>query len=365
MGARSLAAVVVVAALAGCGGSFTPPRARAPRLDDDAARCQDAARRGSPIVTEWSAAEKAALQARLREGALAVEFTGCTMRPLPGCRPRGSYRWQRTTLARDTIDIQSDDELFAKLPLGAASLEGELARSGRLAVQTTVGGQFVLEGGNVSDVPDYGECAAATHVLIGLSVGAFTLRSGGSLRAGAGIMLADAGGGLSTASAEQVLRESGDPESCKLSTDESPDIGCSSPIQALLEPLPRFARERGSGTMRATFSAEDPGRTWELRSNQEFVCKLPCTRWVTPAETFQIRSDGGPVPETIDITELRGHGGAGDVDVRTYPRDTGARAPPWSRRSAARSEISAARPPRRRARGRAARRRAGGPEGPR
>src|SRR5690606_33011767 len=74
------------------------------------------------------------------------------------------------------------------------------------------------------------------------------------------------------------------------------------------------------------FSAEDPSRTWELRANQEFVCKLPCTRWVTPAETFQIRSDGGPVPETIDITELRsmaGGGHAGDVDVRTYPRDTG------------------------------------------
>lgn len=317
------ASLVVLASLTACGRGFEPPRARAPRLDDDSLRCQEAARNGSPIVTEWSAAEKASLQARMRTGALAVEFTGCTMRPIPGCALRGSYRWQRTTLATDTIDIQSDDELFAKLPLGAATLSGELAKSGRLAVQTTVGGQFVLEGSKVADVPDYGECAGATHLLTGLSSGAFKLRSGGSLRGGAEVGVGELGAGASTRSSEQVLRESGDPESCKASTDDAPQLDCSAPIQAFLEPLPRFAAEKGQGTARATFSAVDASRPWELRTPQDFVCKLPCTRWIKPGDSFLVRAEGGALPETIEVAGLHRHAGASELDVRAYPRDGG------------------------------------------
>src|SRR6478735_5171274 len=111
-------------------GTAQPPRAQAPSAPDEASRCSLAARNESPLVTEWSSAEKANLQARLRSGALAVEFTGCSMRPILGCSLRGSYRWQRTTLASESIEIHNQDELFAKLPLGAIALEGELARSG-------------------------------------------------------------------------------------------------------------------------------------------------------------------------------------------------------------------------------------------
>lgn len=317
------APLVLVLGLAACGRHFEPPRARAPRLDDDSLRCREAARNASPIVTEWSAAEKASLQARMRAGALAVEFTGCTMRPIPGCVLRGSYRWQRTTLASDTIDVRSADELYAKLPLGAASLSGELAKSGRLAVQTTVGGQFVLEGSRAADVPDYGECAGATHLLTGLSSGAFKLRSGGSLRGGAGLGVGELAAGASSESSEQVLRESGNPESCKASTDEAPELDCSAPIQAFLEPLPRFAAERGQGTSRATFSAADASRPWELRTQQEFVCKLPCTRWIKPGDAFQVRAEGGTLPETIEVEDLHRHAGAAELDVRAYPRDGG------------------------------------------
>ena len=79
--------------LVACGSGAELPRARAPGVPDAEARCQAAARGESPLVTEWSSAEKANLQARLRAGALAVEFTGCSMRPLTGCTVRGSYRW--------------------------------------------------------------------------------------------------------------------------------------------------------------------------------------------------------------------------------------------------------------------------------
>jgi hypothetical protein len=87
-------------------------------------------------------------------------------------------------------------------------------RSGRIAVQTTVSGQFVLDGSSAADVPDYGECAQATHLLTGLSIGSFKLRSGGTLDAVASAGFQQQGAGVKTSSAETVLREAGDFESC-------------------------------------------------------------------------------------------------------------------------------------------------------
>jgi hypothetical protein len=316
------ACVFFCSVLTGCGGAEIP-RASAPSVPDAEARCRAAARTDSPLITEWSAAEKANLQARLRSGALAVEYTGCSMRPLPACTLRGSYRWQRTTLSSDGIEIRSQDDLFAKLPLGAVALEGELARSGRISVRTMVSGQYLLEGSSVADVPDYGECAQATHLLSALSIGSFKLHSGGTLDGGISAGVGDYGGGARTSSAETLLREAGDFDTCKLATDETTDIGCSSPIQAFLVPLPRFARERGSGTLRVTFAAGSSDRPWELRSNQQFVCRTPCQRWVNPSESYQLRTEGGPELETLEVPDLRAYRDERELEVRAHPRNKG------------------------------------------
>ena len=326
VGFREVAPSILVGAfvLGGCGGSGAPLRASAPKLSDDAALCRAAALRETPLVTEWTAAEKASLQARLRSGGLAVEYTGCSMRPILSCNVRGSYRWQRTTLSSETINIQNKDELFTKLPLGAFALEAELARAGMLEVRTMVGGQYVLEGATAAEVPDYGDCSQATHLLSALSIGSFKLNSGGSMQAGAAVGVGELGGGTKTASSETMLREAGDFESCRLSTDETPDIGCSSPIQAFLVPLPRFAKERGSGTLRVTFASGSSDRVWELRSNQQFVCRTPCTRWTNPSETYQLRTESGPELETVQVPDLRRYEGVNGLEVRAHPRKTGA-----------------------------------------
>lgn len=309
--------------LPGCGGGAELPRAKAPSLPDQEARCSLAARNENPLVTEWSAAEKANLQARLRSGAVAVEFTGCSMRPILGCTVRGSYRWQRTTLSSESIEIHNQDELFAKLPLGALALEGELARTGRIAVRTAVGGQYVLEGSSAVDVPDYGDCSAATHLLVGISIGSFKLHSGGTLRAGGSLGVGMYQAGAESNSSESLLREAGDFDSCKSSTDDTPELNCSSPIQAFLAPLPRFAKERGSGTLRAVFAAGSGERAWELRQNQQFVCRTPCTRWINPSESYQMRTETGPDFQTLEVPNLSRFAGSGSVEVRAYERRQG------------------------------------------
>ena len=80
----------------------------------------------------------------------------------------------------DSLEINDADELYAKLPLGAPSLEGELKRSGKLAVQTVVSGQLRLEGAATGDIPKEGPCAQATHIVSALSLGAFALKAGGT-----------------------------------------------------------------------------------------------------------------------------------------------------------------------------------------
>src|SRR5262245_29124619 len=90
-----------------CGG--TPvPRAKAPVLAGEQAKCKVAASQGSPLVTEWPASEKANLEARLREGGVAVAYSGCSMRLLPQCRIKGSYVWQRTTSSSDMMEIHNE-----------------------------------------------------------------------------------------------------------------------------------------------------------------------------------------------------------------------------------------------------------------
>ena len=156
----------------GCGGPSLP-RSSAPAAPSELAKCKVAARQSNPMVTEWSGSEKGNLEAGLREGAVVVAYAGCNMRILTQCRVGGSYMWQRTTTATDVLEIESEDDLYSKLPLGAVSLEGELKTTGRLAVQTTVSGQYRLGGLSTFDVPNSGPCRGATHLVSSLSLGAF------------------------------------------------------------------------------------------------------------------------------------------------------------------------------------------------
>src|SRR5262249_5682457 len=226
-----------------------------PELRGEQAKCKVAACQSSPLVTEWPASEKANLEALLHSGAVAVEYSGCTLRVLPQCRLPGKYVWQHTTPAADFVEINNEDELYAKLPLGAVSLEGELKRSGKLSVQTVVSGQMRLEQFSVSSVPGEGECMRATHIVGALSVGAFTLKRGGSanLKAEAGVAEIGKTGGHRDRS-EELVRAAGVPDSCGESTDEAPHTNCRSPVQVFLWSIPgRVAEEGPPGWVKADF----------------------------------------------------------------------------------------------------------------
>lgn len=329
MRAAAATALLVLPGALGCARGVIPSSETSliPSAPNEGARCQLAANQDNPLVTEWPASEKANLEARLSEGAVVVAYSGCSLRMLPACRAAGRYSWRRTTAATDVIEIHDADELYAKLPLGAVSLEGELQQRGRLAVQTTVSGQMQLSGFEASALGKDEGCQGATHVLRALSVGAFKLRAGGA-RSGQGKVDVQAIGTASGQSShdESVLREAGLPERCDAASAEAPDQACASPIQLFLQPLPNDIVDRGPlGTVKVRFWPVDPAQDWKVVVGDREVCKTPCERWVDPAMPYTLKYDPGfwHRNELVELPDLRKYAQLERMDVRVVPRATG------------------------------------------
>jgi hypothetical protein len=244
----------------GCGAAS--PQAVIPNGGHDPsplARCRIAADRADPLVTEWPASSKARLEALMREqGAIAVAYSGCELRIVDECRVAGSYEWKRTTLSKDTTDIHDDDDLYAKLPLGAASLEGDLKRSGSLEVVTTVSGELDLVGAAPEEVLASPACSAATHIVRAISVGAFELKAQGSAGVKASLGIGSAGAGGAKNGSTSTLREAGDPAKCTDATHEGPSPACRSPIQIFLDPVRRPAPPAAIHEVPVASDAEAP-----------------------------------------------------------------------------------------------------------
>lgn len=284
-----------------CGGGSLKPTLATPADPTPLEKCRIAASHESPLVTEWPASEKARLQTVLGSRAVAVSYSGCELRIVDQCSVSGQYAWHRTTLSTDSVEIRNADELWAKLPLGAASLEGELDRTGRLSVRTTVSGQLQLE--SVPALPSDGSCANVTHVVTAISVGAFQMMSGGAAGGEIGASSIVGGGGARTRREESLVRSSGDAERCRDATDNAPNMDCGSPIQLFLTPVrstteassrsaevaERRARERG---VLMSLPASDPDERWALHdADGNRLCELPCERWIAPRSGYYLERD--------------------------------------------------------------------------
>jgi hypothetical protein len=242
----SRAALLSVALTSLLGAGCMPPGAAAqavvPNGGHDTstlAKCSVAKSHDQPLVTEWPAPYKARLEAMLKDGVVAVEYSGCDLRILDRCRIPGAYTWKRTTLSVDTTEIADEDDLYAKLPLGAATLSGALKTNGTLYVQTTVSGQLQLVGKAAEDATSGAECARATHLVTALSIGAFKLMAGGSVEGRAGAEVGAVGVSGGTKQSKSTLRAAGDPKACEHASPKEPPEDCRSPIQIFLSPIRR------------------------------------------------------------------------------------------------------------------------------
>ena len=61
------------------------------------------------------------------------------------CTVPVKYGYSGTTRKRDRVTMRDADELYANIPLGAATFESKLARSGELSVAMTIVGRYEAE----------------------------------------------------------------------------------------------------------------------------------------------------------------------------------------------------------------------------
>lgn len=180
-----------------------------------------------PLIVEWPAADRAQLEAEAKGSVVVVAYDGCEMRLLPHCEPPTRYHYVPVTPKQDTLRIRNQDELYAAIPIGASGFEAKLASHGQLTITMTTVGRYVAESVEVHREQLKGRCLGATHILAGLTVGAFEFSAGADAEAGVGGEVVGVGAGVKTAGGRETLSKDGSFEACeKESTDDKPPAGC-------------------------------------------------------------------------------------------------------------------------------------------
>lgn len=236
-----------VISLLACGSGMPEPKS-----GDDASkpppipqkfknRCEDAQQHLRPLVVEWTAPDRAALEAQARQGQLVVHYEGCKLEVLRRCRApeQFTYAYTAITPKDEVVTIENADQLYAAIPLGAVELEGKLASSGQLRAEMRIVGEYGVAGEPPALDQLQGECDGATHVVAALTVGAFRFEAGAKHAAGASAKVMGAGAGAETSRSEGTLSQDGTPSACESSKrgDGAPPEGCGALLRIELAPV--------------------------------------------------------------------------------------------------------------------------------
>ncbi len=333
--------VLVVAACAvawSCGGaSLGDVVETTPSLgeSDQSARCKVVKDASRPMLVEWPATDKATLQAQTARGIAVARYDGCRLKLLTGCRVEGDYSFLETSRAKDGFRVADEADLFARLPLGAVSLEGEIKRGRELSLSYVAVGARTASGG-VTAARMSGSCEGATHFVRAMIVGAYELRSEARIGGKAGIDVAGvAGAGGGAKKEHEVLRADGDLQSCLDPSTSATSQNCQAivqldlaPIEGLAEtarsevPRPEPAPPKAAKAPAAGTAAPSPDRGDDVSQPGTGLAWLRCpvgTLWngsscagggmavrVTWDEAAKACPSGYRVPTRKELTDLLG-----------------------------------------------------------
>mgnify|MGYP000956368486 CR=1 FL=1 len=231
--AQFLALALLAPSLGGCPSTqVVAKQIEVGDADGQQATCKVAKDPMNPLIVEWPGTEHTNLQTSSRRGLVVVSYAGCTLKVLPACEVPGEYERITVTPSRDKLQIGSESDLYAQLPLGAASLRGELKQGANLELDYISVGQLVAKS---SPSSKSGACEGATHYVRTMTVGAFSLDSAAKGSASAGVDVAGiAGGGGQRRENVRNLRSTGSIQAC---AENPEDPSCSAVLKLGLVPL--------------------------------------------------------------------------------------------------------------------------------
>src|SRR5882724_2427478 len=243
---RAWPLIVMLVACGGVGqGSKKPemPTTQEGFADQDTVRCSAVRPQTEPDLMGWDSGSRANLNRLWQRGVVAVRYEakGCNveLEVLSDCIGDGKYEYGAYA-ATDTKLAHNVSELYAQLPIGAASLSGKLHGDKALRTDYTLVGMaalppdssFRLDGLRGRD------CSRATHVVSRVYLGAFAMTAGDTrdLESTTSIFLAKAGGSKND-HVERLTRE-GSEQACSDSLSSGkPNQLCSVPLRLGLLPL--------------------------------------------------------------------------------------------------------------------------------
>ena len=219
----------------------------------------------APFVVEWEGSDRAQLEAALRKGVVAVRYGGCELEVVQGCTAPQAYDYTALNPKKESVEIFDADELYARFPRGAVALEAELERAGSVSVDMMLVGRLEAPSIRVEREELQGpSCVQATHVVSGLTVGAFRLHTGAKEDIAVDLSLpGEASVGGQRQSAREELGSDGDVAACEAasSRDVQPPPGCGALIRIEVVPLGDFERQREvAAAQRPLFAKGTPWR---------------------------------------------------------------------------------------------------------
>jgi hypothetical protein len=229
------------------------------------ARCSVVASHEAPFVVEWEGSDRAQLESAIRKGIAAVRYGGCQLDVVPGCTAPAAYEYAALTPKKESVEIFDSDELYARFPRGALALEADLERAGSLSVDMMLVGRLEAPSIRVEREQLSGPtCDEATHVVTGLTVGAFRLHTGSKEDIAVDLSLAgDGSAGAKRLAEREELGSDGDVTACEVasSRDAQPPPGCGALIRIEVVPLGDFERHREvADATRPLYAAGTPWR---------------------------------------------------------------------------------------------------------
>jgi hypothetical protein len=268
----AIVTALAIAALAGCKAARdfdTTPAGAGPSsmLDGTAvgdSRCSAGRIDTSPFVVEWDATDLSTFEAHASRDLVFVRYAACAIELLRGCSDGGipgRYgRYREPFFTSGTVEsfaMKDQDELWAKLPLGAARFGAAVKVGQSLELRYHVSGvvQATRDAVVRAAIADNPRCAGATHFVSAYNLGAFQLLShkGAAAGAEAGVQ-GSAGVGGTTSSESSNLKQGGSLESCETQAQR----GCRVPIRLVLQPIDEAAPATGDGPAATAFAPYDP-----------------------------------------------------------------------------------------------------------
>lgn len=243
------------AALAVAGQSCGTTPSKALLADEPAqAGCKVKGIQKSPWIVTLPAENSVELDTALADagGLVPVRYRGCEMEVLTRCRVEGSYRWRASNLAANSFTVESSDDLYAKMPIGATSIEGHLTRGDALRVSYTLSGRYAADRPTVTyeELSRLGEeCATATHLVVGALGGAYDFESVAKATVGG---KAGSFGSYDSKAKREILNSRGKANACAGSAagETSPPHNCGAPLkielaEVMCPPNMHFEQEKG------------------------------------------------------------------------------------------------------------------------